>query len=97
MIFLTRTSNYIFVSKTSNNPDDVKDEWERIQLSYNILSEHKTRIKYDRHEMIDDPGAAVQRAVFGAAATGLLGIGKGIFHLGSSALDHIISEDEGDK
>mmetsp|Transcript_12141 Transcript_12141/g.28807 ORF Transcript_12141/g.28807 Transcript_12141/m.28807 type:complete len:214 (+) Transcript_12141:168-809(+) len=80
-----------------NNQEDVEAHWERVQISYNILSEHKTRIKYDRHELIDDPGAAVQRAFFGAAAAGLLGVGKGIFHIGSSALDHIIGEEGGEK
>ena len=39
-------------------------------------------MQYDRHELIADPGAAMQRAFFGAAAAGVLGIGRGIFHVG---------------
>jgi len=73
-----------------NNHDDVEDEWERIQISYNILSEKKTRMQYNRHEVINDPVAAMQRAVLGAAAAGLFGIGKGVFHVGSKALDHVL-------
>lgn len=75
-----------------NNHDDVEAEWERIQISYNILSEKKTRMKYDRHEVINDPGAAMQRALLGAAVASVVGIGKGIFHIGSSALGHILGE-----
>ncbi|VEU37943.1 unnamed protein product [Pseudo-nitzschia multistriata] len=70
-----------------NSHDDVEAEWERIQLSYDILSERKRRMQYDRHELIADPGAAVQRAAFEAAAAGVVGLGKGIFRAGSSALD----------
>jgi DnaJ-class molecular chaperone len=77
-----------------NNHDDVEDEWERIQISYNILSERKTRMQYDRHEVINDPGAAMQRALLGAAVAGLFGIGKGIFHVGSKALDHALATTE---
>lgn len=77
----------------SNNHDDVQAEFDRIQISYNILSEKKTRMQYDRHEVIDDPAAAVQRAVMGAAVSGVVGIGKGIFHIGSSVLDHVIGQE----
>ena len=43
-------------------------------------------MQYDRHELIDDPGAAMQRAFLGAAAAGVMGIGKGIFHVGTSKI-----------
>jgi DnaJ-class molecular chaperone len=82
-------------SLISNNLDDVEAEFERIQISYNILSEKKTRMQYDRHEVIDDPAAAVQRAVMGAAVSGVVSIGKGIFSIGSSAFDHVMG-DEGE-
>eukprot|EP00537_Pseudo-nitzschia_pungens_P001222 CAMPEP_0172370886 /NCGR_PEP_ID=MMETSP1060-20121228/40182_1 /TAXON_ID=37318 /ORGANISM="Pseudo-nitzschia pungens, Strain cf. cingulata" /LENGTH=206 /DNA_ID=CAMNT_0013096329 /DNA_START=43 /DNA_END=663 /DNA_ORIENTATION=- len=77
-----------------NNHQDVEDEWERIQISYNILSEKKSRMQYDRHEVIADPAAAMQRAAMGAAAAGVANIGKGIFQIGSSALDIIIGGDK---
>lgn len=76
-----------------NNQDDVESEWERIQISYNILSEKKTRMQYDRHEVIANPGAALQRAVMGAAVAGIVGIGTSIFHVGSLTLGHMIGED----
>eukprot|EP00536_Pseudo-nitzschia_multiseries_P004458 jgi/Psemu1/188117/e_gw1.74.17.1 len=78
-----------------NNFQDVEAEWERIQISYNILSEKKRRMQYDRHEVIADPAAAMQRAAMGAAAAGVVNIGKGIFHVGASALDQIIGGDKG--
>jgi len=76
-----------------NNHDDAEAEWERIQISYNILSEKKTRMQYDRHEVIANPGAALQRAVMGVAVAGVVGIGKGIFYFGSSTLDRLIGEE----
>ena len=51
-------------------------------------------MQYDRHEVIANPGAAIQRAVMGVAVTGVVGIGKGIFHLGSSTLDRLIGEEK---
>lgn len=70
-----------------NNLDEVRDQWERIKLSYEILSDSKTRKRYDRHEAIADPGAAVQRAAVDAAFSGLSGMGKGIFDMGSFAMN----------
>lgn len=45
-----------------NNEEEVMEEWERISLSYSILSDPTTRKRYDRSEAIADPGAALQRA-----------------------------------
>jgi len=75
----------------------VEDEWERIQISYNILSERKRRMQYDRHEVIADPGAAMQRAALGAVAAGAVSIGKGMFHIGFSAFDLITGKKGGEK
>ena len=49
-------------------------------------------MQYDRHEVIADPGAAMQRAAVEAAAAGVASIGKGIVSIGASALDHIFGE-----
>ena len=85
------SSNFVLV-RNSNNHDDVEAEWERIQISYNILSEKKSRMQYDRHEVIADPGAAMQRAAVGAATASVVSIGKGIFSIGTSALELILGE-----
>jgi len=82
------------LSHNSNNHDDVQREWERIQISYNILSDKKKRMQYDRHEVIADPASAMQRALVGAAVAGVMEIGKGIFNVGSSAFTHIIGENQ---
>lgn len=50
----------------SANLDDVREEWEKVKLSYEILIDRKTRLKYDRNSVVADPGAAVGRAVGGA-------------------------------
>ena len=42
--------------------EDAREEWERIKLAYEILSDRKTRLRYDRAEVISDPSAALKRA-----------------------------------
>ena len=42
-----------------NNLNDVKEYWERINLSYAILSNKQLRNKYDRHETLSDPREAM--------------------------------------
>jgi len=69
-----------------NNEEEVREEWERILLSYHILSDPKTRKRYDRNEMVADPGAAFQRAAVGAAVSGMTTIGKGLFSLGKTVI-----------
>jgi len=57
------------------NMDDVREEWEKVKFSYEILSDTKMRKNYDRNssvaEVLDDPGGAVGRAVIGGTMTGL--------------------------
>ena len=69
-----------------NNLDDVRDQWERIKLSYEILSNPKTRRRYDRHAALSDPNAAIQRVVMDAALNGITNVGKGLFGIGSLAV-----------
>jgi DnaJ-class molecular chaperone len=66
-----------------NNLDDVRDQWERVKLSYEILSNPKTRKRYDRHDVLSSPNAAIQRAVLNTAWDGITNVGKGIFTIGS--------------
>ena len=76
----------------SNNLDDVREEWERIKLSYEILSDKKTRQRYDRHYMLANPGAAMSRAAFGAVGKGISGLGAGLFSVGAFAVRQITKE-----
>eukprot|EP00525_Craspedostauros_australis_P006924 CAMPEP_0198109342 /NCGR_PEP_ID=MMETSP1442-20131203/1361_1 /TAXON_ID= /ORGANISM="Craspedostauros australis, Strain CCMP3328" /LENGTH=278 /DNA_ID=CAMNT_0043764951 /DNA_START=204 /DNA_END=1040 /DNA_ORIENTATION=+ len=62
-----------------NNLEDVREEWERISLSYTILNCKRTRKRYDRHEALADPGRAVQRATLNAIGGSFAMVGKGIF------------------
>jgi nucleoside-diphosphate-sugar epimerase len=81
----------IFFRINSNNEEDVAQMWERIQTSYNILMDNKIRKRYDRTEMIVDPGAALRRAAIGATMNGVSSLGKGLFHFGTKAVEAVSS------
>ncbi len=63
-----------------SNLDEVREEWEKVKFSYEILSDPKARKSYDRNssvaEVLEDPGKAVGRAVVGGAFTAV-GMGFG--------------------
>jgi len=52
-----------------SNLEEVREEWERMKFSYEILSDPLKRKKYDRNssaaEVLEDPAAAMGRAVAG--------------------------------
>lgn len=77
----------------SANLDDVRNEWERVKLSYEILSDPKMRKNYDRNssvaEVLKDPGAAVGRAVVGGAMNGLGLVLGGAWKLGEMATKRV--------
>jgi DnaJ-class molecular chaperone len=75
-----------------NNWDEVRDMWERIKLSYEILSDKKKRSRYDRHYMLADPGKALQQAAVDAAFSGISGVGKGIFNAGAFAFKQMAAK-----
>ena len=72
-----------------NNLDEVRDHWERIRMSYEILKNPKSRSRYNRHEALADPGKAMQRAAIDAAVGGIVGFGKGLFAMGSMAISQL--------
>jgi len=67
--------------------DEVRDQWERIKLSYEILSDKKLRLKYDRQSALYDPGKALSRAALDTAGWGFTTLAKGIFSIGKYAVD----------
>ncbi len=71
--------------------DEVRDEWERIKLSYEILSDKKVRLKYDRQSALNDPGKALGRVAIDTVSWGVTGLAKGIFHAVSAAADATIA------
>lgn len=75
-----------------NNMEDVRNHWERIRMSYEILSDKKSRQRYDRHEALADPGQAVRRAASDAALKGVVGMGKGLLGAGSFAYHQIVKK-----
>lgn len=68
-----------------NNLEEVRDEWERIKLAYEILSDKKLRLKYDRHSALNDPAAALGRAALDTLGWGATSLMKGIMVLGEMA------------
>lgn len=77
-----------------DNLDDVREQWERINLSYKILKDVKLRKRFDRNEVIADPGKAVQRAMFDAAGSAVMGVGKGLFSVGAMAVGQVMKQKE---
>lgn len=73
--------------------EDAREHWERIKLSYEILSDRKTRMRYDRHASIAttlaDPSAAMKRAAVEAVSKGAMHFGRGIFDAGACAFKTI--------
>ena len=80
------TTTYIIHSQ---NLDDVREEWERVKFSYEILIDPKSRKSYDRNskvaEVLEDPTKAVGRAVVGGTMSGLGMVLGGAFKLGEMA------------
>ncbi|CAJ1908686.1 unnamed protein product [Cylindrotheca closterium] len=80
-----------------NSFDDVRDQWERIKLSYEILSDRKTKMRYDRHEslaeVLEDPSAVVARAAGDAIKAGALNLKKGIFGVGTFAFEQLLKKE----
>jgi len=70
-----------------NNLDEVRDEWERINLSYEILSDKKMRKKYDRQSALNDPGLALGRVALDTVGWGVSGLAKGVFFIGKQAVN----------
>lgn len=75
-----------------NNKQDMEDHWERIKLSYEILSSKRIRCRYDRCEFFADPGAVVQRAAANALSKGLEQVGNSIWNLGDFTVQHIVQD-----
>ena len=73
----------------SNDQDDVRDQWERIKLSYEILSDKKLRIKYNRHSALDDPTSAFGRMSMDILGWGMTALAKGVFHVGDLAAKNV--------
>ncbi|KAL7568673.1 hypothetical protein ACA910_021672 [Epithemia clementina (nom. ined.)] len=67
-----------------NNLQDVRNHWERVKLSYEILKDPLRRKRYDRNIVLSDPGRAVQRAATEAALDAVMSAGKGVWGIGTS-------------
>lgn len=78
-----------------NSVQETRLEWERVKLSYEILSDRKMRLRYDRLDVVTDPGAAFRRAALNTVAWGFMGVGKGIMSM--SGLNRDTSKDDNQK
>lgn len=79
--------------------------WERIKLSYEILSNRKMRARYDRHLVVADPQTAMKKAAIDAAGGAAVGVasyvgkgvfamGKGLFSMGAKAVESSMNKNE---
>lgn len=78
-----------------SNLEDVRNEWEKVKFSYEILSDPKSRKSYDRNssvaEVLEDPTRAVGRAVVGGVFTAA-GMGFGaVLKVGEMAVKGVAS------
>jgi len=78
------------------NLEEVREEWERVKFSYEILSDPKMRKSYDRNssvaEMLDNPGGAVGRAVVQGTMGGIGLVLGGAWKLGEIAITAAVRE-----
>ena len=65
--------------------EEVREKWECVKLSYEILSDKKMRLKYDRHAAINDPD-------FGQAAIDVASWSVNSFTWGMIELGKVISD-----
>ena len=79
-----------------NNLEDVRNQWERVKLSYEILSDPLRRKRYDRIQAWTDPGRAVQRAATEAAldvmGTAVVSAGQSVWGIGTSIGSTVLKE-----
>ena len=80
---------------------DVRDQWERVKLAYEILSDRKRRLRYDRHstiaqtlegvyKVIDDPGAAMKDAAADAMNIAMNTAKESAAEFGNSVLHQVV-------
>jgi hypothetical protein len=79
-----------------SNLDEVREEWEKVKFSYEILSDPKARKSYDRNssvaEVLEDPTGAVGRAVVSGAFTAV-GMGFGaVWKVGELAVKAVTAQ-----
>jgi DnaJ-class molecular chaperone len=74
-----------------DNLQDVANHWERIKLSYEILQDPTRRKRYDRADVLSNPGLALRRAVGKAALDTVASLGKGMFGIGASVVQHVVN------
>jgi DnaJ-class molecular chaperone len=68
----------------------VANHWERIKLSYEILHDPIRRKRYDRADVLSNPGMALRRAVGKAALDTVTTLGRGVFGIGASVVQHVV-------
>ena len=92
-----RSDKYHYILPGScNNEDEVREHWERVRLSYEILSDPKMRSRYNRHENLAHPGEALRRAALDVCSRSLQDIGISVLSFGTFCFDHLTKDSHGD-
>ena len=69
------------------NEDELRNEWESIKFAYEILSDRRTKMKYDRHRALnDDFGQTLGKAAVSFMSWGATEIAKGIVKITEQVL-----------
>mmetsp|Transcript_40719 Transcript_40719/g.95569 ORF Transcript_40719/g.95569 Transcript_40719/m.95569 type:complete len:183 (-) Transcript_40719:367-915(-) len=70
-----------------DSEEEVREEWYRIKESYEILSDRKARLRYDRSRAVDDPARALGKVAVSTLSWGIAGIGVGLFKVAETAVE----------
>jgi len=81
-----------------DNLEQVREEWDRIQFSHDILSDKKLRQKYDRQSALinDDPGSSLDGATLETVSWGFNRKARGKVDIDNEVTRQYQYQDEGD-
>jgi len=77
----------------SNNMEDVRNYWEKINFSYDVLSDVRMRARFDRNSALEDPGAALGRMALSTMGWGIKSVGNTL----TSLVKHVYEQNSKQK
>lgn len=73
--------------------EDVRNYWEKINFSYDVLSDVRMRARFDRNSALEDPGAALGRMVLSTMGWGIKSVGNTL----TSLVKHVYEQNSKQK
>ncbi|GMH51200.1 hypothetical protein TrLO_g3580 [Triparma laevis f. longispina] len=77
-----------------NNLEDVELHFDNIKKSYEILSSHTQRLRYDRYDLMSNPSEALGRAFIDGVGFGVGVFAKGFFMGGMKVVEKLGEREE---